>query len=359
MPITQINSSLLLLADAVRATVEAEVMIALTVTAIGIALAVAVLVFALRKARGTTLRAPLMWAIVSLTSLIAIEATQLRYRGSEAVRAKWDFIGATSTFCPIIALLGAKRPQNRAWQWIVLTLWGIVALPAVESLVIHPNDPLELHSVWQVFVGLLVLVGCINYLPTCYAIPSLMVAASQCVLFGTLLFGPDSWLVSLRLKVFSILPVLAADGNIPGLRMWFIIAGILPLAAGVCVAYLLGVRRHRLAFVPLANWNLVWRDFRNGFGLVWGARVIERFNTMADDTDISIRLTWPGFQRAPSKTEDDVAAQKAVGSPTDSEHWTNSLGPLEAGFRNLLWRFVSDEWIESRLRSGAFKQAIT
>ncbi len=54
------------------------------------------------------------------------------------------YIAAMSTFSPIMALLGAKRPQDRGWQFIVATLWAILSLPACEWLLfggvaeIHP-----------------------------------------------------------------------------------------------------------------------------------------------------------------------------------------------------------------------------
>ena len=40
-----------------------------------------------------------------------------------------DFAAAMIVFCPAMALLGAKRPQDKPWQLIVLSLWGILALP--------------------------------------------------------------------------------------------------------------------------------------------------------------------------------------------------------------------------------------
>ena len=44
------------------------------------------------------------------------------------------FAAAVLSFAPTMALLGAKRPQNGAWQFVVITLWAILALPAFEVL---------------------------------------------------------------------------------------------------------------------------------------------------------------------------------------------------------------------------------
>ena len=81
-------------------------------------------------------------------------------------REKLDLLAATSTFCPVVALLGAKRPQNRPWFWIVLSLWGVAVLPVVESLIVQPDDWIEVHPLWQWFDAILVFVGCANHLPT-------------------------------------------------------------------------------------------------------------------------------------------------------------------------------------------------
>src|SRR5262245_57743439 len=99
-------------------------------------LALALIARAIADARGTTLVAPMVWALVALLLLVVDAAMS---SGTDGMEAKFQAIAATATFCPLVSLLGAKRPQHRAWQWIVLSLWAVAALPAIESLIVHPN----------------------------------------------------------------------------------------------------------------------------------------------------------------------------------------------------------------------------
>src|SRR5262245_4046075 len=94
-----------------------------------------------RKLAGTTLIAPWCWAMFSL-AVVAGSETICRSQ-SVAPSTAWlshiRYLAATTTFCPFMALLGAKRPQNRAWQFIVLALLTVLALPAVEGLLFRPH----------------------------------------------------------------------------------------------------------------------------------------------------------------------------------------------------------------------------
>ncbi len=63
----------------------------------------------------------------------------------------WWLIAICSTFCPLVSLLGAKRPQNKAWQWIVASFWIIAALPAIEGLALQPGEALTVPIVWRWF----------------------------------------------------------------------------------------------------------------------------------------------------------------------------------------------------------------
>ncbi|HEY2841351.1 MAG TPA: hypothetical protein VGJ26_19495, partial [Pirellulales bacterium] len=102
-----------------------------------------VLLRAARQLRGTTLTAPLAWGGLALTAICGVELLALAAGEESAI--EWlqsaRFVAAVSSLCPAIALLGAKRPQSRAWQFIVLTLLGILALPALFSLLLHYGEP--------------------------------------------------------------------------------------------------------------------------------------------------------------------------------------------------------------------------
>jgi hypothetical protein len=240
----------------------------------------------------------------------------------------------------MMALLGAKRPQNLAWQWIVFSFWIIAALPAIQGLVLQPSEPLEVSTVWRWFYAILLLISAVNYLPTRYASASLLATAGQIVLFSPYL--PTG---------------LIAHGS-P-------LLGIPMLCGAVCLARLVSnfpfTRQHswRGDAPPLAGWTRVWIDFRNAYGLVWGARVMERIESLLQSSKAPAWLQWDGFH-FPSleaeRTDHDDA--QPVGPDaiayTASEQQAdlhNKMAAVETGIRNLLRRFVSNEWIDRRLNA--------
>src|SRR5262249_46078520 len=92
------------------------------------------------------------------------------------------FIAAAATFCPLVALLGGKRPQDRAWQWIVLSFLVILALPAAQFLLLSPGQPMSMHAVWSWFLVVLVFVQLSNHLPTRFAPAVILLVAGQTAL---------------------------------------------------------------------------------------------------------------------------------------------------------------------------------
>jgi hypothetical protein len=116
----------------------------------------------------------------------------------------------------------------------------------------------------------------------------------------------------------------------------------------------------------------VWFDFRDAFGTLWGLRVVERFNDTARRSNWPVRLGWRGFEfetRTPlSPSGRGVWAEGAIESfepATTSTAGQASNGTLtydsnrdkpppelttamRAAMASLLWRFVSDEWLQRR-----------
>ena len=118
--------------------------------------------------RGTTLLPPMVWAVISGVSLAAIGALEGFQPVQTISRDALRFAVTVGTFCPVMAVLGAKRPQDRGWQWIVLSLWAVAVWPAVQAALLPAGTVIDLFIVWKLFLVGLVVVGLLNYLPTQY-----------------------------------------------------------------------------------------------------------------------------------------------------------------------------------------------
>lgn len=268
----------------------------------GIALA---LLFVSRAARrGTTLTAPAVWCAVSLgliALVMAIEAFSSLGMLGEPLR----FIAAVSSFCPVMALLGAKRPQHTAWQWIVGSLWGLLALPALESIVFSPGQALHVAPAWQWLMVMLLAIEAMNHLPTRYWPSALLTLLGQGLLLAEYLPG-------------SPLPF----------SFWHLPAGLAGLVAALALVAF-GVPRLSSHITGL---DRVWIDFRNSFGAAWGLRILQRLQETARTCQWDVQATWQGFYT--------LQGTKPL-TPETSEQ-------VEQALANLLWRFVSPEWIEAR-----------
>ncbi len=274
-----------------------------------VALAAMVLVVRHHQLRGTTLVAPWWWAFGSLAALSTVEALVDLAVLEPAHHAAWRFLAATSTLCPGIALLGAKRPQDRSWQWIVASLWLIIALPAIQQLVLHKSGTLEIHPARAWFMLGLILFCVSNSVLSRYW-PAVLVAG--CGQVG--LLGP-----------FLPIPLQSASSSE---WTW----GIAAISLSVLLT-LVGFLARQSAR-PL---DQVWLDFRNWFGLVWSLRFMEQMNAVARQNGWNVVLQWSGFRAFDGSSEWELPPDQAR--------------VLRQSLQNLLRRFVSTEWIASRLSS--------
>lgn len=273
-------------------------------------LAAAALAVGRRRFAGTTLIAPWWWATIAVLAVAGIEVLLGLDDGSRSGRTYYRFTAAAATFCPLMAVLGAKRPQDRGWQFIVASLWLVLAWPAVSGLLLHPTGELHLHAAWQWFVLALCALGFFNSLPTRHGAAAALAGTGQLLL------------------VAGALPPFAGGGllwlfpndNVRALLgLALVVGGILAWAARP-------PRKHSPSL------DRVWLDFRDGFGAVWGLRVLERFNAAATANGWNVRLRWTGLTAAESETEPDETAVCAA----------------RHTFRQLLRRFVSAAWLNER-----------
>ncbi len=260
---------------------------------------------------GTTLAAPWAWSVVSL---VTVAVTELLIGLDSRLAANgWSaplrFIAAISTFCPIMALLGAKRPQNRAWQFIVLSLWAVLGLPGFEGLLF--GEVYEIHPARSWFLVILVGIGLLNGIATRYWPSSVLFCAGQLALIAPYL-PPTQALLS------------AAAAPLWGL-------GFLTASWGLLA---LDWPRPRRTDTP---WDRAWLDFRDAYGAVWSLRVAERINASAAACQSPMVLGWRGFRGRDASSPVSELPQPAADT-----------------LRALLPRFVSRQWIDSRL--GALAQ---
>jgi hypothetical protein len=215
------------------------------------------------------------------------------------------------SFCPIVSLIGAKRPQHAAWNFIVLSLWAIVVLPAAETFFLQRGQRLEMGDARGWFLWILIALGPINFLPTRFWNAAVLLAFGQ-----TVALSPH-----LPLLRRSIVDRPETIG--------------LALVAGSLVLALVAFRRHRNA----ANrYDRQWLDFRDTFGLLWSLRVQERLNAVAKQHGWDLELSWAGFR------------SRASDAPLD-EIDPDIQPLLRSTLRALLRRFVSSRWIAERLGS--------
>ena len=144
------------------------------------AIALAALVWHRPRLRGTTLTAPWWWSAASLLVVASAEVLvglSDTAGGTPSWAAPLRYCAALSTFCPTIAVFGAKRPQDRAWQFIVLSLWAILSLPGGEWWLFGGVQ--EIHLAWFLFLIVLTLAGALNGVATRHWPSSLLYAAGQ------------------------------------------------------------------------------------------------------------------------------------------------------------------------------------
>jgi len=263
------------------------------------------LIVARRQVAGTTLVATWWWSVLAFAAAGGIELLIVcRLIGDDATAVALRYGVRMLLLCPTISLLGVKRPQDGPWNFVVLSLWGVLALPAAQSLFLNTGQPLEI-GVFSWLVVVLLLASPVNTLPTRHALAALTATAGQMILLGKYVPLP--------------LPQFTFDTE-AGL-------GLLAVAA-----WLFAIRPPRPASHSL---DQVWLDFRDSFGLFWGLRMQERIAAAAKMYDWPVALHWSGWKAA-----------DGTPLPNLSDHQRQEI---MTAFRGLLRRFVSNEWIDQRL----------
>ena len=235
------------------------------------ALATAALLWGRKRLSGTTLISAWWWALAAAWCIAVVELARVWFAESlsEPTLDAARYAAAAATFCPTMAALGAKRPQDKAWQLVVLSLWSILVLPAAESVFLHSGQAFEIRGARSWFLLGLIVVGAANSLPTRFWLSSLLAAAGQTML------------------LVDHLPLGIIGGGDRGLLLGL---ALCVAAIGLAAA---GLPARRAQRVPL---DRLWLDFRDLFGALWGLRVAERVNASAALYRWNVALSWDGFR---------------------------------------------------------------
>ncbi|MCA9257974.1 MAG: hypothetical protein KDA61_02185 [Planctomycetales bacterium] len=249
---------------------------------------------------GTTLVAPWAWALATVATVGAVEAWAITLPTSESglSRGALRYFAASLACCPVVAVLGAKRPQDRAWQWTVLSLWGVLTLPLWHT-VATGGEAVELTGLWRLF-----FVGLCAMTLLCYG-PSRNRWASLAAMLGqACLLAPFAW----------------PDAGLS--------SDAAPAAGLACfAASALSIRRYLGASKrPIPGPLQRWQEFLDGWGAFWTVRLAARVNQTAELQRWPVRASVTGFYAIDEAIDVDALPSE-------------QLAQIDATLDSLLWRF--------------------
>ena len=272
-----------------------------------IALLVTILLVTQRaRVKGTTLVASWIWTAVSIWSIAMVQF----FESSPEV----NYCARVLVFCPVMSTLGARRPQNRAWEFITASLWIILALPALEVLFARQGESFDVRGLRSWFFVVLIFISVSN------------IALSRFWISG-ILFG-----VVQTLLVSEFLPTWIQFSMESSATVALVVAAI---AIGLACFLPVTDRTGRSGI------DRIWLRYRDTFGGLWAVRTCESINAYARMQDWEIRLTWDAFVSVDGQPWADHELS------SDSE----LVEKIHLLLKNQLRRFVDDAWIETCLKS--------
>jgi hypothetical protein len=298
------------------ASISTELGATALITTVGCCILIGLL-FVRPALRETTLVAPWTWSVLCVVAIIGCEIALALIPSpslSPARLAAIRYMAHATMFCPLMAVLGAKRPQNREWSFIVFSWWVVLALPAFPTL-LFPAGKFQIGWLWWLLLTGSIVMTVVNYGPTKFWLSSLLIAAAQC----------------------TVVPGMVDFGDRPGASA---VPAVNSQVALVLIGLALAVAFVRARFRPRttqAPIDRVWIDFRDAFGAIWAFRAADRINAVATATGWDIALGWRGF-RSTSSSEAGGFEPRPEVAPV-----------LEQSIRNLLRRFVTTAWLDARL----------
>lgn len=223
--------------------------------------------YAWRANRRTSLLQAVNWAVTAWT----VWGLCLAATGSDQV-VLLRYLALCLTGCAGIAVLGARRPGVTAWNCVVLGLLAVHLLPIAEGAL--TGSGLQLDGFRIFFLSATLAVGVLNYLPTRLAAATLLAALGCAFELWQLANAPF---------------VAAGDWTFPVSVLWLT---LVPWTAWVAL---------RGQTPPAAVFDQLWLSFRDRFGLVWGQRLREQFNSSARHAGWPVVLRWQGLRLVPGQ----------------------------------------------------------
>jgi len=236
---------------------------------------------------------------------------------SPAISDHLWYASAVVSLCPAIAVLGSRRPGVRVWNWFILIPMLFALGWPVMTLLIQRSEVrgLQLETPQLIAYLLVLVMGAGNYFGTRHT-------------FSGLLFVIANGLV-----------VLSSSASCPS---WLSDRGWARLWASGCMvlAVVLTGGRSPSQTLGIEKFDLLWLDFFDQFGVVWGRRIQDRVNFIAMKENWPARLELHGVQ------------WKGFPDPVTE-------GRLEHTFRWLLRRFVDRGWIDQRIGQSSAAESVT
>ena len=279
----------------------------------GLAASFAALCYGWRHVRNTTLSGCWLWLATGLVSWSAcwLSTVLLGLVGSHLEQQVW-YLVSVLMLCPLIAVLGARRPASRIWSWFVVwPLLLVLGWPALAAWNTGETaSPFQLEGPALMCYGLVLIMGVGNYCGTRHTVPALLLAIAL-----VLLVAPATAIISEQLTQPEILPIWAT----------------------ICLAAAFGTAMRGSTQTSQSEIALdrLWIDYRDQFGIVWARRFQDRVNQTAEAENWPARLQLQGLV---------WSSENAAGDP-------EAVAKIETTYRWLLRRFVDPEWIDRRLKN--------
>ena len=357
--------------------------ITVIVVSIGLALVGQVLFSARRTLRATTLHSAWTWAVIAFVAWAVSWVSDLGLRVASKSLADHLWYGsAVLALCPAIAVLGSRRPGARVWTWFIQVPLLLVLGWPVLSLWLQGSElrGLQLETPQLVAYVLVLVMGTGNYCGTRFTLPVLCFAAACACLAVSSSAACPAWLADRAwsrtwgtgLLVAAALLASRARGS----RTHVIphaVSGETSERGGVSPPVLGrkpsledpgGLRRPARKPLTLCRvrdmdrFDQLWLDFFDTFGVVWGRRIQDRVNFIAEKERWPTRLELQGFIWTGTSEEPSLQAlTDEVGAITDPARAV-AEARIEHTFRWLLRRFVDPPWIDERLGTAPTTAAV-